>query len=78
MSEITGNRNVFVLGFGLAALLVGIATFITNSNDTTVNPTSVETVKEIQAVNTVEDDEVEEIIVIGDPTAEIEENTNEE
>jgi len=78
MSETTSNKNVFVVGLSLAAFLVAIAAFTTGTDDAVVTPSSVETVKAIQAISSEDDAQIEEVIVIGDPNAEITENTSED
>lgn len=78
MSETTSNKNVFFVGLSLAAFLAAIAAFTTGTDDAVVTPPSVETVKAIQAISSEDDAQIEEVIVIGDPDAEITENTNED
>ena len=56
------------------ALLVAIVAFVVNNNgDTVVNSTGNETAKTVEAVTTIDENDIEEVVVIGDPEADIEE-----
>ena len=59
---------------GTVVLLVAIVAFAVNNNgDTVVNSTGNETAKTVEAVTTIDENDIEEVVVIGDPEANIEE-----
>ena len=74
MSVFNNNKDTFAMILGTVALLVAIVAFVINNNgDTAVNSTGNETAKTVEAVTTIDENDIEEVVVIGDPEADIEE-----
>jgi uncharacterized protein YicC (UPF0701 family) len=74
MSVFNNNKDTFAMILSAVALLVAIVAFVVNNNgDTVVNSTGNETAKTVEAVTTIDENDIEEVVVIGDPEADIEE-----
>ena len=74
MSVFNNNKDTLAMILGTVALLVAIVAFVINNNgDTAVNSTGNETAKTVEAVTTIDENDIEEVVVIGDPEADIEE-----
>ena len=74
MSVFNNNKDTFAMILSAVALLVAIVAFVVNNNgDTVVNSTGNETAKTVEAVTTIDENDIAEVVVIGDPEADIEE-----
>tara|TARA_R100000951_G_scaffold84194_1_gene71945 strand:- start:432 stop:677 length:246 start_codon:yes stop_codon:yes gene_type:complete len=74
MSVFNNNKDTFAVILSAVALLVAIVAFVVNNNgDTVVNSTGNETAKTVEAVTTIDENDIEEVVVVGDPEADIEE-----